>query len=141
MPKPSHVEAFDFITEGTQNEIRNYIAFGMFMQSEKSWLAQRPSEPSDAEYRRYHQALLTSHERERFREAADAALKNFATKAISAERSELLTHHRKFRCLGVVEATLGAFVWTAILIVVTSSQIEGALICSNIIGARWDMVD
>ena len=30
MPKPTHVAVFDFISEGTQDEIRDYIAFGMF---------------------------------------------------------------------------------------------------------------
>ena len=38
MPKPSHVEAFEFITEGTQNEIRDYIAFALFMQAEDNWV-------------------------------------------------------------------------------------------------------
>ena len=37
MPKPAHVEAFEFISEGTQNEIRDYIAFGLFMRSEDEW--------------------------------------------------------------------------------------------------------
>ena len=37
MPKPAHVEAFEFITEGTQNDIKDYVAFGLFMRSENNW--------------------------------------------------------------------------------------------------------
>jgi hypothetical protein len=49
MAKPSHVEAFDYISEGAHNEIRDYIAFGMFMRSEKNWVAkQRTPDPDDA---------------------------------------------------------------------------------------------
>ena len=76
MAKPSHVEAFDYISEGTQSEIKDYIAFGIFMQSEKNWVAQRTIDPDDAAYRLYHQTLLNPYERERYREAADKVFKS-----------------------------------------------------------------
>src|SRR5262249_31589912 len=119
MAKPSHVDAFDFFSEGTQNEMRSYVAFGMFMQSEKNWVATRAPDPDDAAYRLYHHTLLNPYERERYREAADKVLRDFATKAISAEHDELLKHHRKFRGLGILEAVFGALAWTAILIAAT----------------------
>jgi hypothetical protein len=72
MPKPSHVEAFEFVCEG--NEIRDYIAFGVFMQSEEKWVAERGSSPTETEYKRYHENLLNNYERDRFRAAADDIL-------------------------------------------------------------------
>ena len=119
MAKPSHVEAFDFISEGNNDEIRDYIAFGIFMRSEKNWAQQKAPEPDDAAYRLYHHTLLNPYERERYREAATKVLSDFATTAISAEYNELLKHHRKFRGLGILEAVLGAIAWTVILIVIT----------------------
>jgi hypothetical protein len=121
MAKPSHVEAFDYISEGTHNEIRDYIAFGIFMQSEKNWVAKQrtPDDPDDAAYRLYHHTLLNPYERERYRDAADKVLRDFATRAISAEHDELLKHHRRFRGLGILEAVFGALAWTAVLIAAT----------------------
>jgi hypothetical protein len=127
MAKPSHVAAFDYISEGTQSEIKDYIAFGIFMQSEKNWVAQRTIDPDDAAYRLYHQTLLNPYERERYREAADKVLRDFATKAISAEYNDLLKHHRKFRCVGVLEAVIGAVAWTVILIGATIVAHRGGI--------------
>jgi hypothetical protein len=50
MPKPAHVEAFEFISEGTQNEIRDYIAFGLFMRSEDEWVSGRDRPPISRSY-------------------------------------------------------------------------------------------
>lgn len=119
MPKPAHVEAFEFICEGTQNPIRDYIAFGMFMRSEDSWVSERGTTPTPAEYKRYHENILTAHERGRYREGADKVLANFAATAIQAERTDLLKHHRKFRGFGILEAIAGGFLWTALLVVIT----------------------
>jgi hypothetical protein len=97
MPKPAHVEAFEFMIEGTQNEIKDYIAFGLFMRSENNWVSEKDSPPTDNDYRRYHGAILTAYERERYRTGATQVLQDFAVKAIQAERTALLKHHRKFR--------------------------------------------
>ena len=90
MPKPAHVEAFEFITEGTQNDIKDYVAFGLFMRSENNWASGKDSPPTDNEYRRYHGAILTPYERERYRTGATQVLQDFAVKAIQAERTALL---------------------------------------------------
>jgi hypothetical protein len=119
MPKPAHVEAFEFISEGTKNEIRDYIAFGLFMRSEDEWVSGLTQLPTNAEYKKYHEGLLTPYERERFRTGAATVLEDFAAKAIQAERTDLLKHHWKFRCFGVLEAVLGAFLWTVLLVVIT----------------------
>jgi hypothetical protein len=119
MPKPSHVKAFEFISEGTQDEIRDYIAFGLFMESEDEWASGKEDHLTDDEYKKYHDHILTPLQRERFRAGAVQVLDNFAARAIQAERVDLLKHHRKFRCAGIVEAILGAFLWTLLLIVLT----------------------
>jgi hypothetical protein len=119
MPKLSHVEAFEFFSEGTQDEIRDYIAFGLFMRSENAWASAKSTPLTEADYRRYHSHILTTLERERFRNGAIQVLDNFAARAIQTERADLLRHHRKFRWLGIVEGVLGAFFWTLLLIVIT----------------------
>jgi hypothetical protein len=124
MTKPTHVKAFEFITEGTQNEMRDYIAFGLFMQSESKMVAEKGSIPTSTEYEKYHQYILNAYERERFRAGADQVLANFAATAIN---TELLTRHRKFRWGGVLEAILGAAAWTFILIAVTIAARRGGI--------------
>jgi hypothetical protein len=130
MPKPTHVAAFDFISEGTHDEIRDYIAFGMFMRSEESWVeslvASKGSEPSDTDYRRYHQGL-TARERERLRGDATKSLKKYADSAINEARDDLLKHHRKFRWFGVLEAAFGAAAWTGFLIFATIAAQRGGI--------------
>src|SRR5262249_28547215 len=110
--------AFEFILAGSQNEIRDYVAFGLFMQSENEWASQKELR-TDAEYKKYHENLLTPRQKERLRGDAEKVLSNFAAQAISAEESAVLGRHRKFRLFGVTEAVLGAFIWTVILIVVS----------------------
>lgn len=127
MPKPAHVEAFEFITEGTQNDIKDYVAFGLFMRSENNWASGKDLPPTDNEYRRYHGAILTPYERERYRTGATQVLQDFAVKAIQAERTALLKHHRKFRLFGILEAILGAFLWTLLLIVLTVWAARGGI--------------
>ena len=119
MPKPAHVEAFEFMIDGTQNEIKDCIAFGLFMRSENNWVSGKDSPPTEADYRRYHGHLLTPLERERYRDGATQVLQDFAVKAIQAERTALLKHHRRFRPLGILEGISAAFLWTLLLIVIT----------------------
>jgi hypothetical protein len=126
MPKPTHVAVFDFISEGTQDEIRDHIAFGMFMKSEKSWVSSKESEPSEADYRRYHE-FFTAYERERLRGDANIALKRYTDRAISEARDDLVKHHRKFRWFGVLEAAFGAAAWTGLLIVATIAAHRGGI--------------
>ena len=118
MPTPSHVRAFQFISDGTTNEIRDYIAFGIFMEAEASWAATK-GDLSEAQYRRYHDHLFIPFERNRLRRDADQALARFAAQAVDARSAELLRHHRRFRWKGVLEGILGAAGWTIFLVVAT----------------------
>jgi hypothetical protein len=129
MPKPTHVESFEKFVNGDRNEIRNYIAFGLFMESENNWVANRSQPPTANEYKSYHENFLTPLELQRFKEAADTTLRDFANKAINSEQTKLLAdnlhqyrsdsaaHHQVFRRNGVNEAIWGAFWWTIILII------------------------
>jgi hypothetical protein len=136
MPKPTHVRSFEKFLETDRNEIRNYIAFGLFMQSENDWVANRSRTPTDDDYKNYHDTLLTPLELRRYREAADVVLTDFANKAVNSGHTKLLAdslrqyrtdlqqhgtntanHHQAFRRNGVREAIWGAFWWTIILIV------------------------
>jgi hypothetical protein len=124
MPKPAHVEAFEFISEGTQNEIRDYIAFGLFMRSEDQWASGKARPPTDSEYRKYHESLLTPYERDRYRDGANKVLEGFAA---SAKRADLLKHHKKFRWFGILEGFGAAFFWTVFLIVSTILAFWGGI--------------
>jgi hypothetical protein len=88
MPTPSHVRAFQFISEGATSEIRDYIAFGIFMKAEASWAAKK-GDLSETQYSRYHDHLLTSFQRERLRTEADLALVKFAAEAVDEKSAEL----------------------------------------------------
>ena len=92
----------------------------------ESVVASKGSEPTDAQYRRYHQ-ILTSRERERLRGDASIALKRYTDRAISEARDDLLKHHRKFRWFGVLEAAFGAAAWTGLLIVATIAAHRGGI--------------
>lgn len=127
MPTPKHVEAFEFISEGNQNEIRDFIAFGIFMRSEKEWAAQEGRALTEADYAKYHAHILNAYERERFRTAANDVLTNFAARAIDAKSKEFLKHHRKFRWNGICEAFWGAFFWSAFLIAGTIFAQRGGI--------------
>jgi hypothetical protein len=129
MPKPTHVESFEKFIHNDKNEIRNYIAFGLFMESENNWTASRPQPPTPSEYKSYHENFLTPFELQRFKDAADTILGDFTSKSINSEQTKLLaenlrqyriessSHHQAFRRNGVKEAIFGAFWWTIILIV------------------------
>jgi hypothetical protein len=90
------------------------------MQDEDNWVSkQRGSIPTEAEYKKYHEHILTPYAREGFRNGAVQVLEGFAAQAIQAEKTDLLRYHRKFRYAGIAEAILGAFLWTLLLIVLT----------------------
>ena len=96
MPKPSHVEAFEFFTEGESDRIRDHIAFGLFMDAEREWALKSETTRTDAEYKRYHENLLTPTQRQQFRSAAIKVLDDFAFKAIKASSR----HSGNFDLLG-----------------------------------------
>jgi len=127
---PPHVSAFQKFAARIPNRLEASLAFGLFMESESIWAA-RAGNPSDLKYRNYQEALLTDHEIERYAKQAREFLSTFGSDAVAVKRSEFLREsleqyesaarrgHRKFRGWGIVEAIIGALVWTLVLIAIS----------------------
>jgi hypothetical protein len=128
MPKPLHVSAFEHFNNNIQNQIEAFVAFGLFMESERLWAQEEPNQPTEATYRTYHRIYLIPHETERYKQSATQVLSDLANEAIDGAHVAFLadalhryrvaasTGHAKFRWRGVVEATAGALTWTLVLI-------------------------
>jgi hypothetical protein len=126
MSKPPHVESFEKFAD--DDEIRNYIAFGLFMEAENDWVANKPQPPTSAEYKNYHENVLSPRGLQNYKNAAEEVIRNFANKTVNSEQTKLLAdsllqyridsaaHHQAFRLNGVKEAVYGAFLWTVLLI-------------------------
>ena len=113
MPKPSHVEAFELFLSNTTNDLRDYIAFGLFMKAEAEWAAKKQESPTDDDYKIYHEHILSPYNLGMYRSGADKVLDSFAHEV----QASLSNEHRKFRWKAIIEAFLGAFFWTVFLIV------------------------
>jgi hypothetical protein len=130
MPLPVHALSFRRFSENIPDHLTASVAFGLFMQSEGIWIAEQNPEPTETRCRNYHRNFLNEHEIQRYKQAAEVLLNNFANGVISTKREEFLTQalqqyqssarvgHRGFRYWGIVEATIGALVWSILLIVV-----------------------
>lgn len=126
MPEPLHAEAFRKFFAATPSHLEAVVAFGLFVDSEQKWAAESPRSTED--YRRYHAIYLTAHEIAGYIDAANRMLGEFGegvveqaaptilTNAMTACNAALKTGHSKFRGWGICEATLGALLWTVILI-------------------------
>jgi hypothetical protein len=124
---PPHVASFKKFEARIPNRLEASIAFGLFMESEKQW-AEREGSPSEAKYRNYQEALLTDYEIDRYARQAREFLADFGNEAVAKKRPELLQAsliayeaaaregHSRFRGFGILEALIGALVWTVALI-------------------------
>jgi hypothetical protein len=131
MPPPLHVEAFQKINDEIEDHLEASIAFAAFLRSERDWVRNQPAEPTESKYRAFHDNVLTGHLIGYLRDEARRTLGDYATKVIGLERDKFLNEalsayqesaelgHAKFRRWGIAEATLGAFSWTVLLIVVS----------------------
>jgi hypothetical protein len=88
MPKPTHVESFEKFSDN--DKIRNYIAFGLFMESEDNWVANREQPPTTNEYKTYQEHVLTPLGLQNYKNAADDILRDFASKSVNSEQTRLL---------------------------------------------------
>ncbi len=82
MPKPLHVLAFERFNNNNNNQLEAFVAFGLFMQSERLWALGLPNEPDEATYRNYHNIYLTAHETERYKQSAREVLSKLGNEAI-----------------------------------------------------------
>jgi hypothetical protein len=101
------------------------------MQSEKRiWVDQQNPEPTETKCRNYHRDYLNPHEIGRYRQNAEIILNDFANGVVNTTREEFLAQalrqyrtsarvgHRGFRCWGIIEAIIGAFVWAILLVLI-----------------------
>jgi hypothetical protein len=100
------------------------------MESEEKWADGLPTWPTEEKYAQYHEIYLTPHEIAGYRESAQRVLQDFSNNVVARENTRMLTEavqkyrtaaaqgHSKFRGWGVVEAILGALIWTLILILI-----------------------
>jgi hypothetical protein len=128
MPAPLHVAAFEAFNTHIADHLEASISFALFLVSEREWAATRNPPPDEAAYQTFHQNYLTPHEIARYQQTARELLAEFGTTIVNAKRIEFLedaladyrnaaaSGHRGFRVRGVLEATLGALVWTILLI-------------------------
>ena len=81
------VAAFEQFRSTIENQIEAFVAFGLFMESERLWAQGESNQPTEATYRRYHQIYLTHHETERYKQSATQVLSDLANEAIDGRRS------------------------------------------------------
>src|SRR5271165_2954925 len=128
MPKPLHVLAYEQFNNNNNNDIESFVAFGLFMQSERLWALGEPNEPEEETYRTRHHFYLIAPETERYKQRAREVLSDLGNEAIDKAREVSLENalnryetaasagHAKFRWWGIIEATAGALTWTLVLI-------------------------
>ena len=131
MAKPIHVSAFEHFYNSCESHLEAAIAFGLFMESEHKWASRQATWPTEKKYAAYHEIYLTPHEAEGYRENARRVLLEYSNNLVESEQAQFLEAavqqyrteagrgHSAFRKWGVVEALVGALLWTMILIVVS----------------------
>jgi hypothetical protein len=139
MPLPPHIDSFKKFNTLIPDHLTASIGFGLFMQSEEVWINQQSPEPTPVKCRNYHRDYLNDHEIQRYRQKAVDLLTNLTNGIVQQKRSEFLEQsldayrtaasngHRGFRGWGIVEATLGAFVWAVLLIVLSIVAVRSGI--------------
>lgn len=144
MAKPLHVLAFEQFKNNNDDPLKAYVAFGLYIEAEYKWASSLPAWPSDGRYKTYYQCSLP-HSVNNYENSADQILIDFAN-GVVAEHSESFLQQAntevkeelsqvddkiaELRTLvhgirhapwwkGVLEATGGAILWSAILIIAT----------------------
>lgn len=113
MPPPLHVTAFQAFNAQITDHLEASIAFALFLVSEREWASGQNPPPTDAQYQTFHQNYLSPHEIARYHQTAKQLLAEYGTNLVrlfEANRAD------RFRWRGIVEAALGALVWTVFLI-------------------------
>jgi hypothetical protein len=132
--RPPYIEAFEKITQGKNDQIEAFVAFGLFVSSEYRWGLTQATWPTEDQIQSIYGRLLHDSELPKTEQAAK--------KIVDDHRENLVREHEKkyldqmFKQIearveeialktsvksfwrGVAEATTGAFCWSAILIVI-----------------------
>jgi hypothetical protein len=120
-PKPPYIEAFECFTQGREDQIEAFVAYGLFIGSDYAWGSKRPSWPTEEATRESFQRLLYDHEVQKTHDAAKKIVDEHREKLVRDHEKKYLEGFfpsRRHQFLwGVAEATTGAFVWMVILLV------------------------
>jgi hypothetical protein len=139
MPLPPHIDSFQKFNVLIPDHLIASVAFGLFLESERIWVNQQSPEPTPGKCRNYHRYYLNDHQIQGFQQKAADLLANFSNGIVREKRAEFLEQsldayrtaasdgHRGFRGWGVVEATLGAFVWAVLLIVLSIVAVRSGI--------------
>jgi hypothetical protein len=128
MTKPLHIVAFEHFQQkyDGDDKVKMFVAFGLFCESEYKW-AQALHFPTDGKYKNYH-ACSIPHSIDMIDQSANKTLgeyledivegekADFLREALEAYKEEAAKPERKW-WHGVLEATGGAVLWSAILII------------------------
>lgn len=134
--KPPYIVAFERFTQANPDRIEAYVAFGLFISSEYEWASKQGSWPSDEDIAHSYRRMLHDTEVEKTIATANKAVDEHRRLLVTAHEEKYLdkmwtdiqtnveslvtkSSHRQFR-KGVVEATVGAFFWMVICIVIAS---------------------
>ncbi|HEY4919698.1 MAG TPA: hypothetical protein VII40_06305 [Xanthobacteraceae bacterium] len=130
MTKPIHVQAFERLAEEKPDRLRALVAFALFVEAEFKWANGCNPWPTIPAYQKYHSIQLADHEISDLEKSADNVLRDFAQEVVEIERAEILDEalkqyrieaakpHKSF-WKGVLEATVGALVWSLVLILMS----------------------
>jgi hypothetical protein len=134
-PRPPYIEAFERFTQGKEDKIEAFVAFGLFISSDYDFAQRLPSWPPESQIAQMYNRLLHDNELQNTQAAAK--------KIVDDHRAELVREHEKkyldgvFKDIeqraaklaedasmrhfwwGVFEAATGAFMWSVFLIVAT----------------------
>jgi hypothetical protein len=129
MAKPLYVDTFEHFKNNHEDPLNAYVAFGLYIEAECRWASSQANWPDSKKYQTYFDCTIP------FSSAihhdnADKVLVEFANNivqekqaaflqsALDAYKIEAAKSHKGF-LRGVSEATVGALVWSVILIVTT----------------------
>jgi hypothetical protein len=142
MPTPRHIDALEHFNARALERFSKLerfnkaehlvasVAFGMFVTAEKDWINTLDHEPKDPDYKKHHDIVMSTSYTDLQLEAARQSIDSYVSQIVQSLESQFLASaleqnrkaaskgHSAFRWRGVVEAIVGAFVWTIILIVI-----------------------
>lgn len=127
MNKPLYVQAFEHFQNRHEDPLRAYVAFGLYIDAECKWAASQPQWPANAKYKEWYDCSVP-HTTHAHVEKAAAVLLEFANTIVEEKRAEFLAaaigeykreaaHAGKGFWRAVIEAFVGAALWTMFLIV------------------------
>jgi len=130
--RPPYIEAFEKFTQGKNDQVEAFVAYGLFISSEYSWAVAESAWPSDELTRNTYRRLL--HDPELYESRARGLVGDYRTSLIREHEKKYLDSmfqvieqkvqniaahsSRKHFWKGVAEATTGAFCWMIISIII-----------------------